>query len=305
MLKRIISLLLPVMTLTGLPLTKSYSRALENAQGYNRPMLVVFTGSDWSIESKNLLNQLEDEALQKKLGTSWIVCHLDFPEINVQPQEEVEQNFALKKEYNIDVIPTIALLSPSGELIAKTGFMPVAPTFLANHVTELYDTYTTITSSLSTSPVEKLKAFLLDARALNNKALTKAIIEEGLSREENALFALEKFQLLSNKRSDEASALLQLARAGESGLKNKEQEKLAWELFENRQGMKPLEQVQPLIQLVNKQKEGKLVWKLHSFLARFLHDAGEGEEASKHAQEAEKYAPDTLKKDLENLISNQ
>ena len=57
--------------------------------------------------------------------------------------------------------------------------------------------------------------------------------------------------------------------------------------------------------VLSEQKEGKLVWKLHSFLARFLHDAGEGEEASKHAQEAEKFAPETLKKDLENLISNQ
>lgn len=306
MLKQVqLFLLLLCSALYSLPVTKSFARARENGVAYQKPILVLFTGSDWSHDSQLLIEQLENKELQNKLGTDWIICHIDFPEINGQTQEELEQNFAIKSALAVETLPTIALLSPDGEEVGRVGYMPVAPSFFAQTVREMYTTYQSIEHSLQNASERMLQTFLLDARKLNNKALTHRIIEEGLTRKNPAVFALEKYHMLKDKSTDEAIELLQLAKAHTHILDARAQERLAWDLFEKEKGKAPLERARPLIQYANHQKEGKLVWKLHSFLARYLHDAGEQKKASEHAEKAEQFAPAPLKKDLEDLISSE
>jgi len=100
-----------------------FKEAAESAKKSNRYMLVDFTGSDWC----GWCIKLDEEVFSKKDFREYaeknLVCvSLDFPRRTALKQSLKEQNDQLAAKYSVRGFPTVLILSPSGDTVARTGY---------------------------------------------------------------------------------------------------------------------------------------------------------------------------------------
>lgn len=89
----------------------------------NKPILLVFSGSDWC----SWCVKLDKEVFATPEFQSWaadnvIMMIADFPSVKQLPPEIAEQNEKLRNTYGITGFPTVLLLDADGKLIARTGY---------------------------------------------------------------------------------------------------------------------------------------------------------------------------------------
>lgn len=89
----------------------------------NKPILLVFSGSDWC----SWCVKLDHEVFSTPEFKAWaadnvIMMIADFPSVKQLPAEIAEQNEKLRKTYNITGFPSVLLLDAEGKLIAHTGY---------------------------------------------------------------------------------------------------------------------------------------------------------------------------------------
>jgi protein disulfide-isomerase len=100
-----------------------FATAQAQAQTEDKPLLLLFTGSDWCPPCQALEgNVFSKEAFQTFAERELILVELDFPRRKAQSDEQKAHNQALAEEFAIRGFPTVILLSPEGELIGQTGF---------------------------------------------------------------------------------------------------------------------------------------------------------------------------------------
>lgn len=89
----------------------------------NKPMLLDFTGSDWCGWCKKLNKEVfAQPEFKAYAGASLVLVEVDFPSKKPQSDAVKAQNEALQNQYKVTGYPTIILLSPEGEEIARTGY---------------------------------------------------------------------------------------------------------------------------------------------------------------------------------------
>lgn len=103
----------------------SHDKALKAAEKSGKPILMLFTGSDWC----KYCIMLQKEVFETKEFKSWakseiILLELDFP-INKKLSKEIEdQNRKLDAQYQIGGrFPTILILDSAGKEIGRTGYV--------------------------------------------------------------------------------------------------------------------------------------------------------------------------------------
>ena len=101
-----------------------FSKALEKAAKSGNYMLLDFSGSDWCGWCMKLDKEVFKKSEFKTFAKNNLVCVLiDFPQQKPQTKKEREQNEALASKYGVRGFPTVLILSPKGELVARTGYM--------------------------------------------------------------------------------------------------------------------------------------------------------------------------------------
>jgi len=103
-----------------------FDKALAQAKKEHKPVLVLFTGSDWCppchiLESRIFESKEFEDYAKKHL----ILVMADFPRRakNRLPVEQQQKNNQLAMKYGIRGFPTVLLFSPDGkELDRKVGF---------------------------------------------------------------------------------------------------------------------------------------------------------------------------------------
>jgi len=110
----------------------SYTDALAKAQKEKKPLMALFTGSDWcppcqKLEKNILLQPAFKEFAEKHL----VLLFLDYPREAKQDENLKKQNDSLAKKFSIEGYPTIHILSPDGKksVWSTVGY---APLFLEN-----------------------------------------------------------------------------------------------------------------------------------------------------------------------------
>ncbi len=93
-----------------------------------RPVLLNFTGSDWCV----WCHRLRDEVFQTTFfaqyaAESLALVELDFPRKKSLSPELKKQNDALAQKFAVDSYPTIILLGPDGQELARLGYMQGGP----------------------------------------------------------------------------------------------------------------------------------------------------------------------------------
>jgi protein disulfide-isomerase len=101
-----------------------YRQALSQAQASSKPLLLLFTGSDWC----SYCIKLEHDILQtpefvNTIGDQFVFVKLDFPRRFQLPENIQKQNASLQERFGISGYPTIILVDPATERqIGKAGY---------------------------------------------------------------------------------------------------------------------------------------------------------------------------------------
>lgn len=102
-----------------------FEEAKKRAAKEKKPILMFFTGSDWCGWCEKLHADVFDkDEFMKFALKNVILLELDFPKSVPQSEELRIQNKALGEKFKVDGYPTVALVTPDGEmeLVRMTGY---------------------------------------------------------------------------------------------------------------------------------------------------------------------------------------
>ena len=133
-----------VLALAGIAEAKSwetdFAKASAEAKTSGKYMLLDFSGSDWCGWCKKLDEEVFSRAQFKKYAADNLECVLvDFPKQAPQSKKLKEQNKEMAAKYGIRGFPTVLILSPSGDLVGKTGYREGGSASYVEHLKEMID----------------------------------------------------------------------------------------------------------------------------------------------------------------------
>ncbi|MCY1498686.1 Disulfide bond reductase DsbH precursor [compost metagenome] len=104
----------------------SIAEAKSIASKESKPIVLVFSGSDWCAPCIKLEKSVwQSEEFKKEANDSWVLVKADFPKKknNTQSEELKAQNRGLAEKYNKEgFFPLIVVLDKTGKVLGKTGF---------------------------------------------------------------------------------------------------------------------------------------------------------------------------------------
>ena len=161
--------------------TDNFTAAVGKAKADKKPILALFTGSDWCPPCQNLEKNILLQPTFKDFAKKHLVTvFLDFPREAKLDDGVKKQNDSLAKKFSVEAYPTILILSADGEkeLWKEVGYTPLFFEKLQDAVKGLD------------------KDFPETAKAVKEEmeAEAKAKAEEKAAREKAELEAFEKQQ---------------------------------------------------------------------------------------------------------------
>ncbi len=100
-----------------------FKRASTKAERSSKYMLLFFSGSDWCGWCKKLNKEVFKKNAFKKYARKNLVCVMvDFPQKKSQSKKLKKQNQDLAEKFGVTGYPSLFILSPQGDLVAKTGY---------------------------------------------------------------------------------------------------------------------------------------------------------------------------------------
>lgn len=105
--------------------------AKEIATRENKPIVLVFQGSDWCAPCMKLENEVwSTEEFKSYASTHYVMLKADFPKRskNALSPEQQEKNNKLADTYNKNgYFPFVVLLDKSGKVLGTLGYKNVSP----------------------------------------------------------------------------------------------------------------------------------------------------------------------------------
>lgn len=106
-------------------------QAKEIASKENKPIILVFQGSDWCAPCMKLDKEIwNTTTFQEYAKGNYVMLQADFPrkKQNRLPEDQQKANAALAEKYNRQgVFPFVAILDSNGKVLGKTGYKKVSP----------------------------------------------------------------------------------------------------------------------------------------------------------------------------------
>lgn len=117
-----------------------FDAAVDEAKSSGKHLLMNFTGSDWC----GWCIKLKDEVFSHSSFADYaeenlVLLELDFPRRKPQSDEVKAQNEKLAQRFDVRGFPTILLMGPDGEAVAKTGYQPGGAEAYVDHLQELIE----------------------------------------------------------------------------------------------------------------------------------------------------------------------
>ena len=284
----------------------------HRAQNENKFLIVMFLGSQWCPWSQKMEREVfSDESFQDFLIDTCL-----FAKVEIPPTSAFDFNLKnLMSSLDVKESPTFLLLSSSGELIKKEGFLSYDAKGLALYWKDGLDAFNNLLNSLDT--IKDVK----DEKALENlyqiatyhgfNNIKNRIIEVGLKICKNPFFYLEKYEALSKHKKFKHPEMISLRKKIiQMDPKNKQlsQLRLAIVDFTNMQNRKKIknsiEVVTPLVQYIKDfgSSDCENLWKIELMVAQYFLSRGEYKMAKEFAVQSKQHAPDVLKDELVSTI---
>lgn len=108
-----------------------WSEAVELSKATGKPIMVMFTGSDWCLWCQKLEREVFERAEFHQWSDRVIKIRVDFPEGQQLPRKLQAQNDILKDWYSdfVSSYPTCLFVEPNGRVIGSVGYVEGGPTF--------------------------------------------------------------------------------------------------------------------------------------------------------------------------------
>lgn len=105
------------------------TEAFTKARELNRPVFLVFAGSDWCAPCIRFQKEiLSDSSFIRYSGENLVILKAEFPQKKKLPPEIVSQNEKLAEKYNpAGLFPHLVLLSPDGNVITTLWYEHQSP----------------------------------------------------------------------------------------------------------------------------------------------------------------------------------
>jgi len=104
---------------------ENFGQAFQTSKSEGKPMLVNFTSSDACPACMFMKRQVFDTAkFQKFAGDKLVLLEVDFPRAKMLPPQQTMQNrelvdeFGIMDENGMISFPTLAVVTPKGEIVA-------------------------------------------------------------------------------------------------------------------------------------------------------------------------------------------
>ncbi|MFT5714031.1 MAG: thioredoxin-related protein [Flavobacterium sp.] len=108
-----------------------FGQAATEAVAQNKPIILVFSGSDWCAPCIKLDKTIwQSEIFKGYASTNYILERADFPKKkqNELTEELKKQNQSLAEKYNQEgVFPLVVVLDGKGKVLGKTSYKNVTP----------------------------------------------------------------------------------------------------------------------------------------------------------------------------------
>jgi len=99
---------------------RNFEKAKKQAQRQHKPLLMLFTGSDWCAPCKSLKKYFFNADKFKAYADKFVFMYVDFPRNkDLVSAEEAKQNKKLNKQFKVRSLPTIIVLNSNGKQIDK------------------------------------------------------------------------------------------------------------------------------------------------------------------------------------------
>ena len=108
-----------------------FEEAKRLANGENKNIVIVFSGSDWCAPCIKLdRNIWQSETFKKEANDNWIIVRADFPrkKANELESAQMSKNRKLAEKYNPEgSFPLVVVVDKTGKVFGKMGFKNVSP----------------------------------------------------------------------------------------------------------------------------------------------------------------------------------
>lgn len=123
---------------TGQEWITNFEAAKKIANEQNRPIVLVFQGSDWCAPCIKLDREIWSTDIFKSYAKDhFVMLQADFPKKkkNSLPTELQNRNNLLAERYNSQgIFPFVVLLDSKGNVLGKTGYLKTTPQDYINHL---------------------------------------------------------------------------------------------------------------------------------------------------------------------------
>ena len=118
-----------------------YAEAQKVARKEKKPIVMLFTGSDWC----GWCIKLEKQILGQEEFKTWaakkvVLFKADFPRKKKLPAPLTEQNEKLGQKFGIEGYPTIIVIDSHEKTLGKTGYRDMTPKDYGKHLEEIIAT---------------------------------------------------------------------------------------------------------------------------------------------------------------------
>lgn len=285
-----------VRVFADIPLTDDFSKASEIAQAYNRPMILLFTGSDWCKWSEKILEEtLPLSSFRETVGNQFIFVKVDFPEINQQPANILNQNQALREEFCVESFPTIIMLDPKAREMTRLSYVREEPEQFGHHLKRLLFDYQLLekdcsSEDLRTASSKTIESLYARATKLQSPHYMEQLLEAGLLTDEGVALPLEKYsELVLNNQTHTPHAELLKNKILERDLDNQHGTRLRLALLEFQANKEnPEKALKALHQYINDfgSNDKDNLWRLHLIISDYLSSRGKSREAQEHKEKS-------------------
>jgi thioredoxin-related protein len=115
-----------------------FPTSIALAKRSNRPLLLAFLGTDWSISSLKLDREVLDQAaFADNSKYNFVLCKIHFYQTQERDPKVLRQNRDLAIKYHIEQFPTVVVLGPDGAELGRIGYMPGGVEKFADKVNKL------------------------------------------------------------------------------------------------------------------------------------------------------------------------
>lgn len=178
---------------------KSYQEAVTESEKSEKPILVLFTGTDWCGWCKKLEREVfYTKEFSEVAGEKFVFLLLDFPMYQKQPTQQKEQNEKLKKQFGVRGFPTVVLLDEKQQKITSTGYQTGGGRKYGEYLIKVLSDYSSYQhnqsrASAGNATPEELEKLYKEAKQLGQLDDVKKIITLGMNSTKPSFFLLERY----------------------------------------------------------------------------------------------------------------